>query len=450
MNLMKKNLFGTSGIRGDAEKLFTNQFCFDLGRTFAIFLKIHKANNWIAIGNDPRDSSPRIKKFVILGMLYENREVYDEGTTSIPSINYILKAEPNFSGSIMVTGSHIKADLNGLKFFAFGEEILKQHEAEIQKIYYEEENKVDVKYVKIKEAPHIEDKARSSYIDYLTSSAHAPYPKWKIVVDPGNGAQSETMPEVLRMLEQNVISMNVDIQNNFLSRDTEVEGDFADLQRKVREEKADMGVGYDSDGDRVIFVDENGEFIPGDYSGALIAQHLDSKRVVTTINTSQVIDKIGLEVIRTKVGSPYVVEALKKNNIPFGFESNGGGIFPEMRSRDGGRSTIEFLNLLKASNKSVSELVAELPKFYISREKIEYKWELKDEILKKAKEEFKGIKIEELDGLKIWIDDSTWILFRSSMNAPEFRVFVESLDTQKSKKLLKDGIDFVKDIIKHA
>ncbi len=445
IQMSQTKLFGTSGIRGEAETLLTDQFCFDLGRTFALFLTNHNTPGWIAIGMDPRDSSPRIKAATIAGLLYEGREVFDEGVSPIPAINWILKVEPRFAGSIMITGSHIKAHLNGLKFFAFGEEILKDHEEEITSIYTAEKDKVAASLAakKIEELPIVESRARLSYVEYLLEHAKT-LPSWKIVVDPGNGAQSEVMPEVFKTLGLKVIEMNTDIQKTFLSRDTEVEGDFLDLQKKVLEEHADIGIGYDSDGDRVIFIDENGEFVPGDVSGTLIAKKLGDDKVVTPVNTSHIIDMVGLEVIRTKVGSPYVVQKLNDLNIAFGFEANGGGFFPEMRSRDGGRSSIEFLNLLAENNKKVSKLVAELPKLYLFRDKVEYKWELKDKILSEAKKEFGSIREDETDGLKIWLNDTTWILFRSSMNAPEFRVFAESDDEKTAKDLLNKGMEFVK------
>jgi len=138
---------------------------------------------------------------------------------------------------------------------------------------------------------------------------------------------------------------------------------------------------------------------------------------------------------------------MKELNAPFGFEANGGGIFSEMLSRDGGRTTVEILNILTKSGGKISELIAEMPKFYLARDKVEYKWELKEKIVSEAKNQFKGIKVEEIDGLKIWIDDNTWILFRSSSNAPEFRVFAESKSEEKAKRLLDDGINFVKEII---
>jgi phosphomannomutase/phosphoglucomutase len=244
--------------------------------------------------------------------------------------------------------------------------------------------------------------------------------------------------------------MNATIQGEFLSRDTEVPKDFLELQDKVKLEKADFGVGYDSDGDRCIFINEKGEFIHGDYSATLVAKSIEGDVVVTPVGTSQVIDLIGKKVERTKVGSPYVVEKMKEAGATFGFESNGGGIFKDMLSRDGGRMTITLLNLLKQSGKKLSELVSELPMFYILRDKVQYKWELKDKIINEAKVTFKGIKTQELDGLKIWLDKTTWILFRSSQNAPEFRVFVESDVEGKANDLFKKGIGLVNKLVKES
>ena len=143
------------------------------------------------------------------------------------------------------------------------------------------------------------------------------------------------MPEVLRLLGLDVVELNASVQGQFYSRDTEVEGDFEELQRVVKNKNADFGIGYDSDGDRVVFIDEKGQFIPGDYSGTLIAREIDTNTVVTPINTSQVIETIGKKVVRTKVGSPYVVAKMEELNAGFGFQANGGGIFKDMRSRDG-------------------------------------------------------------------------------------------------------------------
>lgn len=441
-----KSLFGTSGIRGDAEKLFTDQFSFDIGRTFALFLKTHDAIGKIAIGTDSRISGPRIKEAFASGVIYEGYEAFDEGVTPIPAMNCVLQSDLSFAGSVMISGSHIKVNLNGFKFFAFGEEISKEHERQINEIYLKEKNKL--KFTHKAEAIYPDNQAVDDYKEYLLLKANKPYPYWKIVVDPGNGAQSDVMPWVLRQFSFEVIEINASVQQDLLARDTEVKDDYKELQEKVVKENADFGIGYDSDGDRVIFVDELGRAIVGDYTGALIAKSQPGQWLVTPVNSSTVVEMIGKKVARTKVGSPFVVAKMKELKASFGFEANGGGIFSEMHSRDGGRSTIEMLNLLSEKKLKLSELVATLPKYYQARDKVEYKWELKEKIITSAKKVFKGIKIDEMDGLKIWLDENTWILFRSSANAPEFRVFTESKSENKANELLARGIKFVKDIIK--
>lgn len=442
-----RRLFGTSGIRGDAEKLFTNQFCFDIGRVFAKFLDSHKQVGPIAVGMDPRESSQRIKEALFQGLAFSGRELFDEGMVAVPAMNWILKVSP-LAGSVMVTGSHLKKELNGLKFFAFGEEILKNHEAEISQIYRQLKEKVSYQKKDIKVIS--EKKAKESYKEMLINLANKPFPAWRIIVDTGNGAQSEIMPWVFKKLNLKIIAINTEpTPEKFMARDTESREIFGEMAKLISQKKADLGMIFDADGDRVVFVDENGQSIPGDYSGALIAKYSDTSRVVTPINTSQVVEHLNKPVIRTKVGSPYVVETMKKHKVKFGFEANGGGISSEiMMTRDGGSSTIKILNIMKKERKSLGQLIGTLPRFFIFKTKIDCPWELDPIILKEAKIKFKGIKLEELDGLKIWVDKTSWILFRPSSNAPEFRVFTEAKTKEKAMELSKEGMNFVKEIIK--
>ena len=118
----KKGLFGTSGIRGPADTLFNEQFCFDIGKTFVKFLEKHYKTGPIAVGMDPRDSSPRIKKQLFKGLAVTNLKLFDEGITPVPSMNWLIK-NTEIEAGIIVTGSHIAPELNGVKFFAHNEEI---------------------------------------------------------------------------------------------------------------------------------------------------------------------------------------------------------------------------------------------------------------------------------------------------------------------------------------
>lgn len=440
-----RKLFGTSGIRGSAEDLFTNKFCFDLGRTFSIFLKKHNLLGSVAVGMDPRASSQRIKEFFISGLVHGGRVVYDEGITPVPSMAWLLKTS-DLSGSAMITGSHIDADLNGIKFFAFGEEILKKHEGEIEEIYEEISGKENVQ--NLYEGVKKEDKAKTSYIKMLLEHASRPYPPWKVVVDCGNGAQSEVIPKILKDSGLDVTVFNCSLDKEFIARDTEVDGHFNALKEEVVKVGAKLGIGYDADGDRVVFFNKNGKYIPGDYSSSILAKYEETQRIAVTFNVSQIAESLGKEVSRTKVGSPFVVEKMKEIGAGFGFEANGGPIFGKsMLTRDGGMATVKMLNLMKLKQKGIDELVEELPKYYLFRDKVDCPWELDTKVIEKAREKFKGVKVEELDGLKFWPGNSSWILFRSSKNAPEFRVFAEAQTQEEAVKLGKDGIELVKDVI---
>jgi|SRR3990167_224046 len=440
-------LFGTSGIRGDAKK-FDNQFCFDIGRSFAKFLSNHHKEGGVAIGMDPRESSQRIKDGIARGILYEKRIVSDEGLSPSPAMNYILIADHDIAGSIMITGSHIRADFNGLKFFINPGEILKEHEKEIEHIYEEVKDKIPFLYTG---RAIIENRANEFYRKMLLGLTES-YPRWKIILDCGNGSQSGIMPSLFKELGMEPIMINNDpIPEKFIARDTEVKDAANDLILKVKDSDADLGIAYDGDGDRVVFVDSDGNFISGDYTGSLIAKYSTTDVVITPVSTSQVVDYIGKSVIRTKVGSPYVVEAMEKYGSTFGFEANGGGISKEvMLSRDAGSATIKILNILNNTGMTLRELVNTLPRFFIYKTKVDCPMNLYNTILEKVRRKFEnnGSVIEEVDGLKIWKNSYTWTLFRPSLNAPEFRVFAESLSEENAKNLCEEGIELVNNYIK--
>lgn len=443
----EKSLFGTSGIRGPADTFFTKQFCFDIARTFVEFLKRHGIQGPIAIGMDPRKSSPRIRNDLLQGLAVSREELFDEGVTPIPSMNWLIKSTPIVAG-IMITGSHIAPELNGVKFYAHDEEVSVEDQNEIDSIYFSIHENVKPDSVPVQ--VHIESRAAELYSDLLFSLVKAPYPKWKVGLDCANGAQSVVMPAFLRRLGLEVLEVNCDPQKTFIARDTDTDdkAQLETLKLKVRGEGCDFGIAFDGDGDRVVFINEEGDFVQGEYSCCLIARESPGEYLVTPISASQVVEAIGKKVVRTKVGSPYVVGKMKELGASFGFEPNGGAVSAEiMYTRDGGSLTVKMLNLFSKFQGKFSQMVAQLPKFFMFRTKVDYKWELKDKILQEAKEHFKGVKVEEMDGLKIWITDSTWMLFRSSANAPEFRVFAESKSEEEAKKLLEEGIAFVNSII---
>lgn len=439
-----RKLFGTDGIRGDAEKLFTSQFCFDIGRSFVKFLSQKKfKNKVIAFGMDSRSSSARIKKAVMSG-INSDWQISDEGIIPTPALNYFTQ-QKNCAG-IMVTGSHIDIELNGLKFFVNEKEFSKSDEKIIEQIYSEKKEKIPYKPKTVDF--QINSEARKLYIKMLVNLAKADFSGVKVVIDAGNGTQSKTVPDALENLGVKVARINCDLNKPMLARDTETEDAFPELKNAVVREKANFGIGYDADGDRAIFVDENGFALNGEVSCSTIAKHSKELTIVTPINTSSVVEHLGKKVIRTKVGASYVVEAMKKHGSKIGFESNGGYISGEIfYSRDGGTATIKMLNLLSDTGKRLSELVDKLPKYYTIKDKTDCPREINPLILAEVRKKYTKQKIEDLDGLKVWVDSNSWVLFRPSGNALEFRVFAEAKTDTKAKKLAKEGMALVKKVI---
>ena len=435
-------LFGTSGIRGPASELFTNEFCRKLGAVFGAWLKSKNKTGFVAIANDPRESSPRIKEQIIRGLGWP---VLDEGVISTPALTYFVKNQPTVAGGIMVTGSHIAAQLNGVKLLFDTEEVTKDHEKEIEDLF---SNPIihpvgdpDVKY---------DNTAKDMYLSMLRTLADFPYPHWKIIVDTANGAQTDIIRQLFLDLNLDYHCTGYcDIQSPFFAgKDTEKASDYSQLAREVLLKKADLGIGFDVDGDRVVFIDETGKFIPGDYTCTLLAKHSSSPVIVTPVSTSSVIDRIGKRVFRTPVGSTHVAAKMKEVGSTFGFEANGGAINSEIHfGRDGGTTAIKVLNLLKNLNRPLSETLAELPQFSIFRDKVDCPFSLYSRIYSRAEEIYSDRKTDKMDGIKIWLDADSWLLFRGSGNAPEFRVFAESPDPNRTQKLGYEGLELVKSLI---
>lgn len=440
---MPQKLFGTNGIRGPADTLFTRQFCLKIGYVFGTWLNGRGKQGYVAVGMDPRESSPRIKDHLCQGLALAGWEILDQGVVPTPALTYFVKQSPHVGGGVMVTGSHITAHLNGVKLFINGEEVTKEDEPQIESLF----SQTHLPETSATAVVRAEDEARQMYIDMLVGLADLPYPKWKIVVDVASGTQTQIMRELFKRLGLTMDCLGeCDIQSpHFTPRDTETESAFVDLIRQVVKTQADFGVGFDVDGDRVIFIDDQGRYLPGDYSCSLIARESTSAVIVTPINTSSVVESLGKTVHRTQVGATYVIAKMKATGALFGFEANGGGISAEIfYGRDGASTLVKMLNLLKKKSAQLSVLYDQLPHFYLFRDKVDCPMDRYDQIYHLAQQRYSGRTIDQLDGVKVHLNQDEWVLFRGSGNAPEFRIFVQSLDQKRVESLGHTELNWVR------
>jgi len=446
---MPPHLFGTSGIR-NIDDFFTDQFCFSIAQAFCNYLQEQNLPKRVVLGIDIRRSSARIASALIAGIKASGFNLLYGGVVPSPCLNFFAKA--NQCGGIMVTGSHLATGQNGIKFFLENRELVGEDEKRIEGLYAS----LDAVPTSVSpRLPQPDPICLALYQQMLVSHVRD-LSGMKIVLDAAYGTQQFVMPFVFEKAGAKVITLHRGTEA-FTGVDTELSEGFEEVKQAVLNNKADLGILYDSDGDRSLYIDHSGALVHGDVIGALLAKHLPQKLVggtiATPINTSSVIDHINKKVIRTMVGSPRVIEAMLNHKLKFGFEGNCGIILSHsIYSRDGGIASVLLVNLLDQTGKSLQQLASELPQFFIEKSKLDCPSKLNHQILVEVKAKYapQAKKIDELDGLKIYLDDGSgdsWILFRPSGNAPEFRVFAEARSKERAKELVVEGIGAVKRLI---
>ena len=443
-------LFGTTGIRGLANEFLTPEFCAKIAGAFGTY--IGGRGKKVLIAMDPRTSSEMIKNSTISGLLSAGCDVYDSGIAPTPAVQYSVR-NFDFDAGIMITGSHIPPERNGLKFFVSdGTEVYGPLEEEIEKIFFGDKIK-RVAWTEIGTV-HQFDCVMPYKKMLLDTGIKNENKNFKIILDPGHGAQCGIVSFVLRELGYDVLTINAQPDGFFPGRHSEPDQkNLKNLIEIIKIMGADIGIGIDGDGDRTIFVDDCGNFIMGDITGSILTDDLmkEGDSVVTPVSTSSLIDwvceKNNGKVIKTKVGAADVVAELLKNDSVFAFEENGGNIFAKINlCRDGGLTAVYMLNILAKRKKKLSEIVSEFPKYHQLKDKINCPDELKQKLTAKVKEIYCNEEVIDVDGIKILFGDG-WMLLRPSGTEPIFRIFVESQTEERAKKLMEQGLKTVNEAV---
>ena len=466
---MVKRLFGTNGIRGVFGQDLSIEFLIDIA--FSIGYYFEKGP--IALGYDGRSSSLSISKIVSAVLMSMGIDVYQMGLTPTPCLQYSVK-NLKMSGGIMVTASHNPKEYNGLKPVShLGYELSREEEIKIEAIYYEkpflnERYKVIGSLFDLNVLDQYINKVLSFVDREIIEKSNI-----RIVMDCGNGVQSIIAPLIAQKLGCEVLIMNGNIDSNFSARGSEPKMDnLLSLTKMVSENGYDLGVAYDGDGDRSIFCDEKGVIHWGDKTGSLLSYHLIKNKgleseIVCPINSSLVISKVGdllnKRVHFTKVGSVEVTYGMKDTNSLIGFEENGGFFYgPLNLVRDGAITTALILDMLRYYKQgdpvnpdykiNLPSEASKLSSIYsILGETFQYKSSInlssKDDIkrvLEICSEHGSVFKVEKVDGVKIWFDAESWIMFRPSGTEPLVRIYSESNDYSLMNSKVKEYLSLIK------
>jgi phosphomannomutase/phosphoglucomutase len=357
----------------------------------------------------------------------------------------------------MITASHNPPEYNGIKPVAFdGVEISREDELKVQEIFNSGENSPNA-------GPGrelFEENIVESYMGTVLSLVDVEKIRrreLKIVIDGGNGVQGPVGSLLAKRLGCKVITLDCNIDGDFPGRGPEPTVDnLKSLSGAVIDAGADLGVAYDGDGDRSIYCDEKGQAYPGDRTGALLTKFLLATKhfntdIVCPINTTLAVPLVAKEakakVVFTKVGSVAVSREMVKRKSIIGMEENGGFMYGQLNEvRDGAMTTALVLEMLATyPENGLSELMYSLPKIFQFKSK--YPCPAKEialVVLNKVRGHGSPKKIEALDGVKVWIDDETWIMVRASGTEPILRLYAESTD----KNLLNSKVDEYDRLIK--
>src|SRR5438105_4337117 len=440
--LKAPRLFGTNGIRGLAGKEIDFALAFRVGSAFATLFPRYK----MLVGMDGRISSPVLLEGVAAGLLARGNDVEDLGLITTPALEFLVKNTSSSAG-VMITASHNPPEYNGFKVVdSDGIEINRSKEEKMELLIHRDKWRASRQSG---QRVRKEDGIKS----YLEKVETHVLPRdeirdLKIVIDTGNGVAELTTPRLLRKLGAHVIGINDAIDGKFPGRHWEPRPEnLGALSRIVREEKADLGIAHDGDGDRAIFVDEKGIVQPGDRTLALIEDELlrdhPGARVVTPINTSMVVSEIASKrkgkLMLTKVGSIEVSRTVAKVGALLGGEENGGIFYaPHHPVRDGTIAAVLIVNTMIKNGRSLSKLLDGLPKFYMVKEKIPCKEGAKNRAIKALKARLKGRISSNLDGVRVDLDGRGWVLIRASGTEPLLRIYVEAKTESQVQEILDE------------
>jgi phosphomannomutase len=452
--------FGTSGARGLVDQ-FTVNACAAFTHAFISCMKKKFTFKQVAIAIDNRPSSSAMAQACIKALEQLGIEAIYYGVVPTPALAYI-SMQDNIP-CIMVTGSHIPFDRNGLKFYRPDGEISKADEQDILKAISEFEPIYDLPELVIN------TKAAIAYVERYTSLFDSALLAGKrIGIYEHSSAGRDLYAGLFKALGAEVIAL--ERSNEFVPIDTEAVSEADKLKAKTWSAQYDLDFIFstDGDGDRPLVADENGDWLRGDILGLLCANAMNIEALAVPVSCNTAIDSSELfnHVTRTKIGSPYVIaefeQLAKKYHSVAGFEANGGfllgsdvlvnnKLIKALPTRD---AVLPALMLLAAaSEKNISELVISLPQRYTHSDRIQnFATEKSLTILSIAKEqpevfftqlgfsEFVVTEINTTDGLRMTLMTGDIIHFRPSGNAPELRCYAESNSIEQAQELVNHAL----------
>ena len=428
-------LFGTDGARGIANSELTCELAMNIGRAAAMVLSDNDDNKekpTVLIGKDTRISSDMLECALTAGLCSVGANVILLGTVPTPAVAYLVR-KYNASAGVMISASHNPHEFNGIKIFnSDGYKLPDALEDRIESIVLDKSEPYYIPVGKDLGCVKTASTAIDEYIDHISESIDGKLEGLKIAVDCSNGSASATAKKLFSKLGADFVIINDDpdgININEKCGSTHIEG----LAEYVKANNMDCGVAYDGDADRCLAIDENGELVDGDFLIAICAKALkDSGKlnhdtvvgtVMTNMGFNKFCDENNMRFVSTTVGDRYVLENMLENDYNLGGEQSGHIIFLDYGTTgDGQLTSVQLLNIMKKSDKTLSELAGIMKRYPQVLINVKVSGEKKDKYFTDK------IIRAEIEKVKDQLKNKGRVLVRPSGTEPLIRVMLEGED----------------------
>ena len=442
-------LFGTDGVRGEANVVLTAELAYQLGRAAAFVLKrdgLPDKELAMVIGKDTRISGDMLEASLIAGICSTGVNVYQAGVIPTPAVA-VLTRMLNCMAGVVISASHNPYQDNGIKFFSpLGTKLPDEIERAIEDVIANGLEGVPTPSGAEVGRVIPYDEAADKYAHFIQSKVDGDFNGIRVVADCANGAASYIAPKLLRSLGADVVAISCKpdgININDGCGSTHLE----QLRKAVVREEADLGIAYDGDADRLLAVDEEGNVVDGDKLLLIFGSYLDKEgllkentiviTVMSNLGLKVACKERGIQTLETAVGDRYVIEGMKESGAVLGGEQSGHIVFGmDNTTGDGILSSVKLLQILKQSKRKLSALANEMeqyPQILINVPvKQKQGWENKAEI--KAA----------IDEAEAELGDTGRVLVRASGTENLLRVMVEGKKQEQIERLANEIADVVK------
>lgn len=442
-------MVSVSGVRGRVGEALTPEIVARFAAGFGAWaLSRSGGNRTIVLGRDSRVSGPMFRHAVVAALQSVGARIVDVGVVPTPTVQLAVEHH-HAAGGLAITASHNPIEWNALKFIGpsglfldadEGREMRAVVEREIPRVTWDVLGTLEEDPGAI--GRHIEQVLALPYLDVAGIRGR----RFHVVLDCVRGAGGLFMPILLERLGCTVEAINLEPDGRFPRAPEPVAENLREVEQAVRRTGAEIGLVVDPDVDRLALVSDRGEAIGEDYTLALAARVVLRHRpgpLVTNLSTSRIVDDVAERantyVVRAPVGEVNVATRMRQEGAPIGGEGNGGVILSELHlGRDAPVGAALILQLLYEEGRSLSQIVADYPRYAIVKDKLNRPRAPLDAVYASLREGFSDAEVDLQDGLRLaWSD--RWVHVRPSGTEPIVRVIAEAPTEGEARELIRAG-----------